>query len=302
MRTALYMLVFAASASAGCVEVPAGQIVARDLFEAVPLFRALDPDTAVGFAPLPGLQRILSARELLLFARQHALVPNAGTVLPSVCVVRLARPLSSADMKAALIASLGVANATIELLEFSNQPVAPGRLEFPLGGLISPPADAPESPVIWRGRLLYDGQRGVSIWAKVRITIETRCMVAAEAIPWGTVIRAEQVQDAVAPRFPFSAPALDSPREVVGTMARRNIAAGQIFRASALEKPRDVTKGDRIRVRVLDGLAFLSFEALAESSGGIGDTIVVHNPSSGRNFRAVVEAKGRAFVQSSPGA
>ncbi len=302
MRVTLTLIAFASLARAGCIEVSTSRIVARDLFEAVPLFRALEPDAVIGFAPMPGLQRILSAQELLGFARHQDLAPDSGTVLPSVCVVRLARPISSADLKAALIASLGVANATIDLLEFSNQPVAPGPLEFPLSGLSKPPADTPESPVIWRGRAIYDGRQGMSIWAKVRITVEARCLVAAQAIPWGALIRSEQVREGAAGRFPFSAAALDSPQQVVGMIARRNIAAGQIIRASALEKPREVNQGDYIRVKVVDGLALISFEAVAGSSGRIGDTVVVHNPSSGRNFRAVVEGQGQVRVQSSPGA
>jgi len=302
MRILLLMAAMAALARAGCVEISAPQIVAGDVSRIVPLFRTLDPKTVVGSAPIPGVQRILSGHELLLFARQHDLSAGAGEVLPSVCVVRLARPISPGDLKAALLASLGVREATLELLDFSNQPVAPGQLEFPIAGLNKPPADAPEAPVIWRGRLVYDGQHSESVWAKVRIGIEGKCLVAAEPIPLGTLIRAEQVKEVTGRRFPFSAPALDSTGDVVGRVARQSVAAGQIFRASMLEKPREVNRGDHIRVKVIDGLALLSFEAVAESSGRTGDTIVVRNPSTGKSFRAVVEEKGSVRVRSSPGA
>jgi flagella basal body P-ring formation protein FlgA len=302
MRHVLILTAFTTLASAGCVQVSGEHIVAGDLFDAVPVLRALDAATVVGFAPTPGVQRVFSARELLLFARQHDLTFSSGMVFPMVCVVRETRPISPDDLKAALVASLGVASATVELIDYSNQQFAPGRLEFPLPGLNKPLADAPESPVIWRGRLIYDGQRSASVWAKVRITVAGPCLVAREAIAAGALIRADQVEEVSFHRFPFSVPALDSAQEVVGKIARRNVAAGQRFLANALEQPREVNKGDSIRVKVIDGLTSLSFEAVAESSGRIGDTIVVHNPSSGRNFRAVVEDKGRASVQSSPGA
>jgi flagella basal body P-ring formation protein FlgA len=302
MRSIFCLMAFSALARAGCIEITTDRIFAGDLADAVPFFRALDPATVVGFAPIPGAERILSSRELALLARQHDLTTSVGTILPSVCVARGAGPISPDDLKDALLASLNMPGVAVEVLEYSRQPVAPGRLEFPLTGLNKPPADAPESPVIWRGRLVYDAQRSATVWAKVRITVPGPGLVAKDPIPAGTLIRAEQVEEVIFHRFPLSAPALGSAREVVGKIARRNIAAGQAFLASALEQPREVSTGDAVRVKVIDGLALVSFEAIAESSGRIGDTIIVHNPSSGRNFRAVVVEKGRVSVQSSPGA
>jgi flagella basal body P-ring formation protein FlgA len=58
----------------------------------------------------------------------------------------------------------------------------------------------------------------------------------------------------------------------------------------------DVERGDKIAIEVSSGGARLTFDAMAESSGHAGDSIMVRNPESGRLFRAKVEGKGRASV------
>ena len=301
MRLLLLFVAGVALAGAGCIEVARDRILAGDLAGAVPLLQAIDPATQVGFAPAPGLQRILSARELASFTREHGLTIESGTVFPSVCIVRVARPVSLDALQAALQASLATEGATIEILEYSLQPAPPGKLEFPLTGLNQPPVDAPESPVIWRGRLVYDGQRSVSLWAKVRIRIPQPWLVARDAIPSGSIVRSDQVRELAMRPFPLPAGAAVSKAGVVGKVARRNIPAGQPFFQNALEERRDVNRGDRIQVKVTDGRAMLSFQGEAETSGAAGDTVLVKNPTSGRSFRARVEGEGLVSVHCVPG-
>ena len=67
--------------------------------------------------------------------------------------------------------------------------------------------------------------------------------------------------------------------------------------AGALAEANDVVRGDIVQVRVMDGSATLSFDGIAATSGKKGDTILVRNSASGRNFRAVVDEKGKAVVR-----
>jgi flagella basal body P-ring formation protein FlgA len=271
------------------------------LLSAVSQFQALDPATPLGFTPLPGAQRLLSSRELGLIARQHGIEIGDGQVISSVCVERQVRPLAREDIQSALVQALGLPDIKIEVIEFSNQPLPLGRLEFPIAGLNKPSASMPQSPVIWRGQLVYDHTRSASIWAKVRLEVERTWFVAAENIPAGTTIRSEQLRAASGPEFPFQGPSFGSAESIVGKVARRNISAGQRILPSAVEEPADVTKGQKVRVQVIDGLASLSLECVAESSGKKGDSVLVHNPVSGRNFRAVIEDQGLVVVRSSTG-
>ncbi len=292
----------AALAHAACVPVSSARIVAGDLAESVPVLRSLDPATPLGFAPLPGTQRIFTARELVQVLKKNGLASDAGAVLPDVCAERWVVPLKRAAIEEALAVALGVADAEIELIDFSSQPVPPGQLEFRRDGLNQPPEAVPNAPVLWRGRLIYDEHRSACLWARVRISVERTAYVASENIPAGSLIASAQVRTITDREFPFVSRSLPSPELIVGKIARRNIAMGQKFTLGQLDSPPDVRRGDQVLVKVIDGLASLSLEAVAQSSGKKGDTIVVHNPSSGRNFRALISEKGEAVVASRPGA
>ena len=301
MKTFLLLATFASLATAGCIAVSSSQIAAGDFAGAVAQFGALDPATPIGFAPLPGVQRIFNRRQLVLILQQYGLGGPSDIAIPDVCVERAVAPITSTQMKAALIAALDVAGADIELIDFSRQPLPAGRLEFGRDNLAKPPEAAPNAPVIWRGRLLYDERHSASVWAEVRISVESTCLVAVEDISAGVPIRAGQVRAAVERRFPDWGASPSSPQTVIGKVARRSLPAGQRIVAAMLDDPADVRRGEKIHVSVTQGGTHLSLDAIAQSAGKKGDTILVHNPLSGRNFRAVVTDRGEAVAEP-PGA
>ena len=298
MRLILSLILAAAAAPGACVQISSDRVVVRDLLDAVPLLQELDPNIPLGYAPIPGTERVVSGRELTLIAIRHGVTL---TDVPDVCIARALRAVTSAEMQAALVAALGMREAHLEVEEYSSQPLPPGHLEFERSTLVQPPPNAPDAPVIWRGKLVYDQHHSAPVWAKVRIAVDRPIFLAAEDIPAGTVVRDVEVKAATVHEFPFSGPSLDSSAEIVGKVARRIIRAGQRITASALEEPKDVVRGDIVQVRVIDGPATLSFDGIAASSGKKGDTILVHNSASGRNFRAVVEEKGKAVVRPTGG-
>ena len=301
MRSILIALVFAALADAACVVVPSGQILARDVREALPFLQSLDPETAIGFAPRPGVQRVLSTRELILIARKHGIDLGEAT-LASICIERAMRTISPEEMRAALLAAIGVAGVELELVDFSREPFPPGQLEFRAANLGRPAGENPEISVIWRGTLRYDRQSSMAVWAKIKVSVGCTLLVAAQDIPAGATVQADEVKEVRGREFPFRTFPAHSRLAVVGKITRRPIPAGQRFAPGALGEPMEISKGDTVRVMVVDGSATLSLDAIAQSSGNKGETILVHNPSSGKNFRAVIEEKGRAMVRSSPGA
>jgi flagella basal body P-ring formation protein FlgA len=233
-------------------------------------------------------------RELTLIALRHGVVLSD---VPDVCIARALRAITPAEMQAALELALGIPDAHVEIEEFSNQLLPPGRLEFQRSSLNHPPAIAPDSPVLWRGRLVYDLHHSAAVWAKVRVTVERSTFLAALDIPAGAVVHDAEVKAATIREFPFAGPWLDSSAEIVGKVARHGIRAGQRITALALDEPKDVVRGDIVEVRVIDGPATVSLDGIAESSGKKGDTILVRNSASGRNFRAVIEEKGKAVVR-----
>jgi hypothetical protein len=61
--------------------------------------------------------------------------------------------------------------------------------------------------------------------------------------------------------------------------------------------PAAVKRGDKVAVSVIAGSVLLRFESEAESSGRVGDTVIVRNPSSGNRFVARVQDQGRVIVE-----
>jgi flagella basal body P-ring formation protein FlgA len=297
MKTLLLLSVVATLAHAGCVAVSTDHITAGELASVVPAFQTLDAATSIGFSPLPGTQRILSARELVLFAQRNGL--SAEGIAASVCVERLAHPIDAVELKKALFEALNIGEAELDLVDFYNLPVPPGHFEFKRSGLIAP--NPPDAPAMWRGKLLYDGSRSVPVWAKVKVTVKSHQFVAASAISAGTIITAEQVQEVEASQFPFADPAPATLAEIIGKLARRNFKAGERIVARALDQPKEVLSGETVHVKVIDGTASLSFDAIAQGGGRTGDSVWVHNPTSGKNFRAVIENKGKVVVRPAPG-
>jgi flagella basal body P-ring formation protein FlgA len=297
MKAFFLLLTIPVLSHAACLAVSSARILAGDLARAVPQFASLDPAAELAFSPLPGTERILSGHELVLLLRQHGIASTSARPIPDVCVQRFTRPILRADMQQALWSALDTAHAELDLIDFSSQPLPPGRLAFRREGLNRPPIAAPDAPVVWRGKLIYDGNSSIPVWAKARIFVNGTWFVAAENIRAGTVIRSGQVRTVTGRQFPDRAPSLLSSESIAGKVARRNIRSGERFAPDLIEFPLEVQKGQRVHVKVVEGLASLSLDAVAQSSGRKGDTIVVHNPSSGRNFRAVVQEKGAVAVE-----
>jgi flagella basal body P-ring formation protein FlgA len=282
---------------AACLTVPSSQILARDLAPAIPSFRALDPETLIGFAPFPGTVRVLSSHDVVLIGHRFGLVFPPGEAAPSACVERMVQHLSEPEMMAALRTALDIEGATLEILEMSNQPVPPGRLEFQRTFLSRPPVNAPQTPVIWRGKLIFDDQRSLMLWAKVRISVEHEIFLARETIPKGAVIRADQVAIDHIRQFPSIELTSNSPFTIAGKIARRTLPAGQPIVAEALDDLKDVFRGERVHVQATDGGASIRFDAIAQSSGQKGEVILVHNPWSGKDFRALIEGRQHVLVR-----
>jgi hypothetical protein len=59
---------------------------------------------------------------------------------------------------------------------------------------------------------------------------------------------------------------------------------------------REVERGDAIKVEVTSGAARLAFEAVAESAGRQGDSVLVRNPENGHLFQAKVLQTGKVVI------
>ncbi len=303
MRQLLFILSLCSVAVAGdCVRVDREVVVAADLAAILPTLAQADPALVIAYAPSPGVTRLLSAATLSMAAHKGNIVePNVPA--EGVCVQRRVRILGEAELRAAMMASLDNDRAQLTIVDYSRMAVPDGLLGFPLTGLNAPPRVAPDSPVLWRGRVNYDRASSVQVWAKVRITVPRTVCVAARAIAAGTSVARDQVALALVPTFPFRPDTtLSDPEQIAGRIARRRIEAGQEITVEELAIPPDIRAGDTVHVTVIIGNAQVTLEAIAASGGRKGDSIVLQNPMSHTNFRAVVDGKDRAVVHPRNGA
>ena len=282
------MITLAAFALAGCLAVQAGSdhILAGDLAAAFPAWGGIAPTTSLALAPAPGVQRVLHLVELRVMAARWNVTPPPDK---EICFTR---PVTAPDPVRLLAAmQKQLPGARIEVLDFSRQPVPEGELEFPIGGLRQAPGGG-----YWNGYVTYAGNRRFVLWAKVKVLATAPRVIAVESLQPGHAVDAAQLRLEMRDEFPGAGSFAASIEQAAGRVPRRAIAAGTPLRVEWLEAPKEVMRGDTVRVEVVMGGARLEFEAQAEASGAIGDTIAVLNPVSKKRFPARVDGKGKVSV------
>lgn len=282
----------------GCLEVDGPRILAADLARADAAFSALDPSASFGFTPAPGARRILDAAELKRLAGPAGvdLAPPAR-----LCVARAAEPLSRERVIEAMHASLGESSARIEIAELSRFLVPRGTVEFPLAGLGRPAAARPDEMVLWRGYVRYDERRRFPVWARVRVRVRSVRVVAARRLRAGEAADPGSLRVEDAEVFPPHEPLACSIEQVAGRVLRAAVAEGAPVALRLLAQPREVERGDRVRIVASAGAASVAAEGEAETAGARGDTVMVRNLATGKRLRARVEGRGRVAVGAAKG-
>jgi len=273
-----------------CVPVEGDRILARDLAQTVPALATWPPDTDLGYAPAPGLRRVLRTAELERLARRRGI--EAGS-MADLCVERPTVPLAPDMLRAALLRALGDPEASIQILDWSRYPAPRGALEFAHSAVVP---EGTGAAVLWKGFVKY-GERGrFSIWVRARIEVRSTQVSAREDLAVGRPVQYGQLRLDTVRASPFGAQPARTREEVVGRMPRRPILAGSPVFPSQLDVPPEIHSGDAVAVQVTSGRASLRLEGVAGGDGQRGDFIPVRNPANGRTFRARVEGAGRVAV------
>lgn len=285
----LLLAVLAVPVRPECLPVAGERILAGDMARAVPAFARIGPELVLAYAPAPGSRRTYGAAELARLARQYGLAVDPGT---GACFVRPMQTLTRERVAAALQSALPAAR--IEVLDFSRQPIPPGELRFRAAELEATPAA--RSAVLWRGAVTAAGQGDFPIWARARIQVSGKRLVAAEWLPPGRPIERAQLREE-----PYEGPpGLPDLSQIVGRAPRRAIPAGTAIERQWLEQPADVLRGERVQVEVRSGRARVLLEGQAQSSGKRGEVIGVRNPANGKILRATVADRGRVVLATGP--
>lgn len=285
------MIPLASFALAGCLAVGSSSdyVLAKDLAPAFPALADVAPDTILVPAPMPGTPRIFRTPELSRLTSRF----NAGPAPEGeICIERPVVPLDSARILEAMKRQLP--DARIDILDFSRQPAPRGPLEFPLAGLRQGPSGG-----YWNGFVTYGSNHRFTVWAKVKVLVTAPRVVAAVELKPGHPIDEAQLRLETREVSPVADAFAINVEDVAGRVPRRSIPAGTAIRQLWLEAAKDIIFGDTVKVEVTNGGAHLEFEAQAQASGSVGQTIPVLNPISKKRFPARVEGKGRVSVGSS---
>jgi flagella basal body P-ring formation protein FlgA len=283
------MIPIALFALSGCIGLSpdSDQIRARDLAAVLPAWASVPGDAAVTPAPIPGVERVLRVAELRRLGARWNVAPEAERDL---C---FAIPVSQPD-PARILAAMRrqLPEARIEILESSRQPVPDGALEFPITGL-----HATEGGGYWNGFVSYGrGQRFV-IWARVKVAVSAKRVVAAQDLKPGQPIDAAQLRVETVQGIPGVGGFLSTIATAVGRTPRRTIASGTALRPEWLESPKEIQRGETVQVEAIHGGVHLHLEGVAQTSGAVGETISIENSVSKRRFIGRVEGKGKVIVK-----
>jgi flagella basal body P-ring formation protein FlgA len=278
----------------GCLTVQSERIFVGDVVAAVPGFSALPADLFLGYAPTPGVQRILSGATLQAIAKNHGITL---TSVPNVCFVQPMTELQPEEILEAMRDSWSGAEVRIEVRSWNPRIAPQGKLVFPKSGLQLPSSSDPEAEALWRGYVLYGNNQRFTVSARARVVTSATRVVAIDNVSAGSPIREDQVRLETCDSCPLDDRPARSLDEVVGLVPRSFIRAGATILRSQLNRAPDVSKGDVVSVDASTGGAHLVVEGRAQSSGVIGSTVTVKNLTSGKDFRAEVTGTKKVRVQ-----
>lgn len=273
---------------AACLAVSAASdhVRAGDLAEASPAFAALDPDTVIGWAPAPGVQRVFSAVDL---RRVAARLGAPDEPQADLCVERKSAPLDPARLHAVLQSQAPETELT--LVDYSRAAAPEGELVFSRTGLRRVPGGA----YIWSGSVRYAGARRFFVWAKITARSKEPVVVAAADLKAGRPIEPGQLRLEARNEL-LDAAAMRSLGDAIGKCPRRAIRAGAVVAASWLGPAPEVSRGDTVKVDVWSGTAHLQMDARAEGAAARGEPVPVRNPATQKRFLARVDGQGRVSV------
>lgn len=216
---------------------------------------------------------LIVAVAAMLAAAVRAAVADADDVSPREAIARVVAQRIGGDVSVD-ITSLETTVAAEQGLSAVPEP----------GGQ----AGTPMRFVMMAGRV----RRGVAIatvkvsgsYARAVRAIKRNEPIAADAIE---VVEGELPSFGVRRR-----PAAD---EIVGLIARRDIAAGEALTSTVLQVPPTVRAGDVLDLTVIVGTVRVSAKATAAASGYVGEIIRV-TPKGGKPLKARITGRGRVEV------
>ena len=160
-----------------------------------------------------------------------------------------------------------------------------GEVVFPRDGL---QFTENQKDLLWRGYVRYGDRYGedqhFNVWAKVRISAVMTRVVAAEQHSCRKADSAGQVRLETCEDLPLDETMARSLDEVVGQVPKTQLRAAAVIRKTQVDRPPDVARGDVVTVTCSKARRIFHSKRARSRRGIKGATILVRNPSSGKDF------------------
>ncbi|GAB0114417.1 flagellar basal body P-ring biosynthesis protein FlgA [Acidisoma sp. C75] len=139
-----------------------------------------------------------------------------------------------------------------------------------------------------------------TLYVSAEVEAKIAVVVAAQTIPAGQPIRAEDVKLTEEPMSSFAGrQVFYHTDDVLGDVADLTLPAGTLIVGTSVQRPILVRPGQIIMVDVRNAGIDVTLDARADETGRLGDMIAVTNLSSGKTFQATVTPSG-ALVDLQP--
>jgi flagellar basal body P-ring formation protein FlgA len=260
-----------------------------------------DEDKVLGIAPRPGQNMVLSAHTLLRIAVAMDLPWRPATTSDKVTLSRAATVVDRDTIDAALKAKLtesGIPGSyKIVMNNVPDELVLP--VDQPATVEVSDMNIKPEKN--WFEATLAAPSAANPI-QQIKITGSIQNMVEVPVLKTplrnGTIIGRHDLDLIEMRQVDLGSETILNPAELIGMTPRRVLVSGQPLKASDVESPKIVQRGDTVTMVFQSGPLTLTAQGKALEHGTKGDVIRVVNTGSNKTVEAIVTASKEVSIGS----
>ena len=145
--------------------------------------------------------------------------------------------------------------------------------------------------------VLVDGVSATNINVKAVIKRFKEVPVALRSLKRGTLVTAKDIKWKRIEMVRTIDGLIVDDENVIGLAALRTVRKGTPLRQEWFDEPLAIERGERVRVKLVQGGLVINTTAVALGKGRVGDMIQLKNPKSHVRYEARVSAPGQALIQ-----
>lgn len=255
---------------------------------------------AVGAAPLAGRSRPLSLDSVRVQLRRAGFDPEALhlTGAQRVTVTRAAATVTGGEIEAAAREAV-LAQHPEEGELTVTCPRPPKDVVVPQGKVSLQPQviGAGRGPTrLVRVMIAVDASPVTSATVCLRVERYDDLLVAARDIPRGEALAPEAFALERRDVMQVMGAPLRDLAAIAGCRAKLRLSAGAVLTTQSVERIPVIHRGDPVIVTLSAGAVRVTLQGIARSDAGVGETVMLLNPSSKREFAARATGQGAAEV------